>query len=284
MKGSRQNIQGFTVIELLVVIAIIALLATLLFPSLARAKDLAKSTSCKNNLRQLGIALNLYTLDHERFPGNGAIYSWNLLGSPPRFGGLVEKGMAWLYPYINGAYRTNHRTSYYSYTPDDIPPPVFFCPGEKPHTTGWTLRDGVKFEHIQIGYAYNEIGVGTLIDSSRSLGLGPVVQNVARNGSINNKAGWHHMTPERVVSPSQMIALGDSNEYAYPESWLTPFKKSQKLSTLEGPHKMGKTANVVFVDGHVEAGRNEEWVARTENARARWNNDSLPHPESWDDY
>jgi prepilin-type N-terminal cleavage/methylation domain-containing protein len=61
--------RGFTLVELLVVIAIIGLLASLLLPSLARAKRHSKMTVCLNNLRQVGIAMEMFLEDHgQKYP------------------------------------------------------------------------------------------------------------------------------------------------------------------------------------------------------------------------
>lgn len=66
--SSRKN-KGFTLIELLVVIAIIAILAAILFPVFARARENARRSSCQSNLKQIGLAIFQYSQDYdEKFP------------------------------------------------------------------------------------------------------------------------------------------------------------------------------------------------------------------------
>ncbi len=67
--GMKQPIhRGFTLVELLVVISIIGVMAALLLPAIQSSREAARRTSCKNNLRQIGIALNSYHSSHRHFP------------------------------------------------------------------------------------------------------------------------------------------------------------------------------------------------------------------------
>lgn len=73
----RARRAGFTLIELLIVIAIIAILAAILFPVFARAREKARQTSCQSNLKQVGSGLSMYVMDYDSlYPASPFWTTW----------------------------------------------------------------------------------------------------------------------------------------------------------------------------------------------------------------
>ncbi len=96
MQMKRQNLRAFTLIELLVVIAIILILAAILFPVFARARENARRASCQSNLRQMGMAVLMYTKDYDEYFPRTAIVDTS--ATPP--GGNWATAGYWFWPQI----------------------------------------------------------------------------------------------------------------------------------------------------------------------------------------
>jgi prepilin-type N-terminal cleavage/methylation domain-containing protein/prepilin-type processing-associated H-X9-DG protein len=262
---------AFTLVELLVVIAVIAILAALLLPTLAKAKASAKSAACKSNLRQLGLALNMYVNDYEKYPGNAAMYQGGV------FQGIWATGLNWLNPYVSRRYYYPDSVNWRYYPADDTAS-VFNCPAERPvYIPGLFGAPGAST--YTLGYSYNELGTGWQ-DGKLRLGLGFTVEvsGFADYGAREPLGPRLSVSSGDVRVPSNMIAIGDGGgmllSATFPGGIL-----NYKTGTLLGLHNSG--ANIVFCDGHVEYSKREKWVEESASTRQRWNNDNQPHPETW---
>jgi prepilin-type N-terminal cleavage/methylation domain-containing protein len=92
--------KGFTLIELLVVIAIIAILAAILFPVFARAREKARQASCSSNLKQIGLGMQMYAQDYDGMIIAHCMGCGGVQDITPRQGEGGAQALSYYYPYI----------------------------------------------------------------------------------------------------------------------------------------------------------------------------------------
>ncbi len=291
---------AFTLIELLVVIAVIAILAALLLPALNRAKQAGYTATCKSNLRQCGVALQLYVGDHLYYPP----YAFNETNTPWAQAGPLANPLFWyqrLEPYT--------KTKWPSLAlPPNVPagvgvvlPPdsVYVCPSY--------ARLGGWFWEGSGAYAYNNVGFAGHPALGKQLGLGGV--GGVQGGDVMlwavETGDIRFVKADEVVQPSDMLAFGDAPLLYAPQAsapdpplsgiadegmwWGEPLYElgldlstwnfgAQTLPWVKRRH--GGRWNVVFCNAHAENLRTAQlFDLRQDNVAKRWNRDNLPHPE-----
>jgi prepilin-type N-terminal cleavage/methylation domain-containing protein/prepilin-type processing-associated H-X9-DG protein len=133
--------RGFTLIELLVVIAIIAILAAILFPVFAQARAKARQASCLSNLKQLGLAYQMYATDYDELLPHFAPSQWN-----------------WTYEWADGAqYRARTALVYGALLPYVKNGNIWFCDDDplRPAATaagGWGSQEDAA--EGRVSYAF----------------------------------------------------------------------------------------------------------------------------------
>jgi prepilin-type N-terminal cleavage/methylation domain-containing protein/prepilin-type processing-associated H-X9-DG protein len=242
--SSAKTRRGFTLIELLVVIAIIAILAAILFPAFAKAREAARRSSCSSNLKQIGIGLMQYAQEYdEKFPftripgvGRGKEYNW---------GQVIQ-------PYIKSF-------------------DLFRCPSNPNggNKMGWGDSTDNPFPDRQtpVSYGMNfEIGDGDWTKpnpgdpSTAGQGMSlAVIQEPARKILVGERVGGDRSEP------------GVMWEDWYGDAW--------KNNAFAG--HLG-TSNYLFVDGHVRSLRPNATVAGGYSMWGKWRGGTctLPQPES----
>lgn len=160
---------GFTLIELLVVIAIIAVLVSMLLPAVQQAREAARRSQCRNNLKQMGLAIHNYEGTHKRFPSSGES-TYELSNPTIRMFFPCSFNVAIL-PYIdqqNIANAWNYNV-HYTMPPNGGPGglastniPAFLCPTNGttgPDLMGYGLTDYMPIAYVDFDANGNRGGV-----------------------------------------------------------------------------------------------------------------------------
>jgi prepilin-type processing-associated H-X9-DG protein len=249
-------------IEVLVVVAIIALLISILLPSLALARAQAKRVQCGTNTRQIGLALQMYTMQYRYFPG----HHLDFVSYPgPKY---VQGQILWpvrLLPFLQKQYQ------------------AYWCPSA-PENTRWNGRDTILPSVIDadqpnetafFAYGYNDWGgVDELYPSLMGLG-----------GHINDpKRG--ELRVEKVKNPGEMIAIADSDSGSVSGTtgkWDTALDPVNDAFKEWPGNRHLKGANVLYCDGHTEWRLQKKLVETNVRQRQQWNNDFRAHCHNWPD-
>ena len=216
--------KAFTLIELLVVIAIIAILAAILFPVFAQAKEAAKRSVCLSNMKQVGTGLYLYAGDYDDTFILDSKYPIGNVGGP--------KCSA-----TNNVNCQGKNSYYISIQPYIKSYILFICPEE---TRANTSYDGVNQTGKQISYGYNEGPV-----SDHGWGL------VAGDDNVPPRAGYNFSEVEAVA---ETFSFGDSQDGGNPaitadNNLATPAPTT--ITTSQMRH--AGMWQMAFADGHAKS-------------------------------
>ncbi len=214
--------RGFTLIELLVVVAIIALLISILLPSLSRAKKQAQSVQCQSNLRQIMVGVIGYAADYKGCFPLAKVHTGSFVWHTYRVMYDAEFIQDALIPYLGGQRLADNPEA------TDAPfSKVFLCPSR-----ARTATEQFLLEPTAIHYRYNSHK--TMLSYSNLSGFG------------NSSA---RMRPiERVKLPSEAVVF-------YDYTWFD-WEKQKLAHQLSRPE-----INVAYVDSHVSPVSYEHYMA-----------------------
>ncbi len=261
----RRTNQAFTLTELLVVIGVIGILASLILSALASAKSKARQSYCAHNVGQLGLALQEFVTDYHVYPRLVSQTEEDRTGEHSTgWGTALEKVMVPSFDPLkpDPANRTRMTSG------------VWLCPSA-PRPADWPEQYGYP------SYGYNGRGMG---EDEQMLGLATAW------------FGPGHVNDSVIVSPSDMLAIGDAFQGAFENGILldggglnrgSGAVPNQRLyggfvnvneCTKRAYSRHSGKANMVFCDGHTAAlTLNSLFIDTSDASLERWNRDHQPH-------
>ena len=237
---SRQCRNAFTLVELLVVIAVISVLASLLLPALARARNKARAVTCLNNERQLGLASQIYTDEfNDRLP-------YNLGSDEIRKSVAQSQVVNWCSTILDWEVENSDNTNTTLVTQGGIGPytghtaRIYKCPEDNyvsdlQAAAGWTAR--VR------SFSMNAM-IGDAGQFSRS------------GANVHNPNYQQFFKLSQVPKPAQIFVFVEEHPNSVDDGYFINNPETRSWTNLPAAHHNG-AANLAFADGHLET---HKWI------------------------